>query len=311
MSEPVVSVLMAVHNGRPYLGEAVESILTQSFPSFEFIIVDDGSTDGSIVEIDWYAKQDSRIRVLSQSNKGLAAALNVGLSMARGKYTARMDADDVAYPERLSKQVARMAKQPNLVLLGGSFDYIDSNGGVLKQKVVTTDAVSLRRGLTEDRNQFCHPCAMVGREAVCNVGGYRTLVGKYAQDYDLWLRLSEVGSIANLAQSILGYRVHEGQVSVRNIVAQRHAAEVYKVLARQRRSNGCEDLRAAIMDVAKMRRKMMADVAGDCLNWSSLFYRMGNSYRARRMFIRAVLTSPFCPRVRNTMGRLSRGFLVK
>jgi glycosyltransferase involved in cell wall biosynthesis len=303
---PLVSVLMAVHNGARYLIDAVESILDQSLNAFEFVIVDDGSTDRSANILARLADRDSRILLRAQEQTGLAQALNHGLHAARGKYVARMDADDISYPDRLSAQVDRMESEPELVLLSASFDYIDSQGEVLKRKIVSTDSEILRRKLTEDRNQFCHPCAMMRREVVGKLGGYRTIVGSSAQDYDLWLRMAEVGGIANLAQPLLGYRVHEEQVSVSNIVAQRHAAEVYKALALQRRLTGYEDLSAAIEAVARKRKMVMRGVASDCIGWASLFSRMGSRHRAGRMVMKAVWSSPCSPQLWRTLGRLLR-----
>src|SRR5690625_2292310 len=125
---PRVSVLMAVYNGGEHLPQAVDSILSQTFSDFEFIIVNDGSTDDSQIVLDAYAKTDKRIRVLHQENTGLVGALNAGLEEARGEFVARMDADDVAFPDRLKEQVAFLDKNPSVGLLGARVITTNSQG---------------------------------------------------------------------------------------------------------------------------------------------------------------------------------------
>lgn len=128
MTTPIVSVVMSVFNGERFLREAVESILDQSFTDFEFIVVDDGSTDGSASILDSYQSYDARVKVHHHEHGGLIKSLNRGCSLAQAKYIARMDADDVASKDRLSWQVDFMEAHPEIGVLGGAVEWIDAMG---------------------------------------------------------------------------------------------------------------------------------------------------------------------------------------
>ena len=131
MSVPAVSVLMPVYNAQRYVAEAVQSILTQTMGDFEFIIIDDGSTDDSTRILRDWAQRDSRIRLVSRPNTGLCVALNEGLAMANGRYIARMDADDISLPQRFALQLEYLKTHEKLVCIGGSFLLIDAAGRML------------------------------------------------------------------------------------------------------------------------------------------------------------------------------------
>ena len=135
---------MAVHNAEAYLDAAVKSILNQSFTDFEFIIIDDGSTDGSRNKLGEYSRKDNRVRLISRANKGLTPSLNEGLKLARGQYIARMDADDVASPVRLGLQVQYLYDHPQVSLLGGAYELIDDAGRLLTTIVPPTDDATLQ-----------------------------------------------------------------------------------------------------------------------------------------------------------------------
>jgi glycosyltransferase involved in cell wall biosynthesis len=124
-SEPAISVLMPVYNTERYVAEAVESILAQTFRNFEFLIIDDGSTDRSLSILKRYAERDPRIYLVSRPNTGYVIALNEMLAMARGEFIARIDADDIALPERFEVQVAYLREHPEVVCLGSKVQFID------------------------------------------------------------------------------------------------------------------------------------------------------------------------------------------
>src|SRR5262245_23685731 len=136
---PRVTVLMAVYNGERYLAEAIDGILQQVWRDFEFLIVNDGSTDSSVEILQRYADQDSRIRLVMRENRGLTRSLHDGVLEAKGKLIARMDADDVSLPERLSRQVAAFDRDPKLVVCGSAHDCIDQNGSEWYPYVNPTD----------------------------------------------------------------------------------------------------------------------------------------------------------------------------
>jgi glycosyltransferase involved in cell wall biosynthesis len=209
---PLISVCMPVYNAKRYLEEAIESILGQTFKDFEFLISDDGSTDRSLAILKRYAAQDGRIRLWSRPNAGYVVRLNEMLHQARGDLIARMDADDVALPERFAQQVEFLRSHPEVDVVGGARENIDSKGRLL---FVHHEAESHDDMQSQFLNGFCpisHPTVMMRRRAVLAVGGYRTEMMP-AEDVDLWLRMSERGRLANLADVMVRYRIHESSVS--------------------------------------------------------------------------------------------------
>jgi len=214
--KPPVSVVMSVFNGERFLAEAVESILGQTFGDFEFIIVDDGSTDGSPRILHSYANGDSRVRIYHQPNQGLAHSLNRGCALARGRYIARMDADDVSVPDRLMWQVRLMEEYPELGAAGGWVEYIDNQGRVFGDLHCPLDNQSIRSDLYQLGCPLCHPATIMRKSVFLATGGYREPFLD-AEDYDLWLRFAEHSQLANLDRVVLKYRHHAGQVSDRRL----------------------------------------------------------------------------------------------
>lgn len=233
-----VSVLMPVYNGEQFLAEAIESILGQTFADFEFLIVDDGSTDNSPTILADYASRDPRIRVVTQANAGIVAALNRGLAECRSPLVARMDADDVSLPMRLERQMAFLAARPSVAVVGTAIQLISETGAAgpevhhpAAQQVI---ARRLRHG-----NCLAHPSVMMRRDVVMGVGGYREFL-RHAEDYDLWTRAAERHELANLPDCLLRYRVHGGQVSWAVAEAQVLGTLAVQALAQVRRRSGVE-----------------------------------------------------------------------
>jgi glycosyltransferase involved in cell wall biosynthesis len=226
-----ISVVTSVFNGEAFLGQAIESILDQSFLDFEFLVIDDGSTDSTPKIISNYAHRDKRIRVVRHDNRGRAESLNIGIGLASGKYIARMDADDVALPHRLEKQIEFMEQNPGVGVLGGAYDLINVNGDVINRVRPPLEDTEIR-SLMLRYNPMCHPTVVMKKDIALASGGYRAALLD-ADDYDLFLRMAERSKLANLQESVLQYRLHAGQVSVRNlkhqtfcVVAARYAASV-------------------------------------------------------------------------------------
>jgi glycosyltransferase involved in cell wall biosynthesis len=210
---PMISVLLPVHNAARYVAGSIESILGQTLGDFELLILDDGSTDGSLEVLRRYAGRDPRIRLTSRPNKGLAPSLNELIDRARGEYLARMDADDVALPERFERQVAYLRAHPECVLLGCRVRLIDPDGDPLcdwcnRQDHEALDAVFLRGEMS---TEISHPAIMMRRDDVLAVGKYREF--PVIEDVDLFLRLAERGRIANLPEVLLLYRIHAENIS--------------------------------------------------------------------------------------------------
>jgi glycosyltransferase involved in cell wall biosynthesis len=233
-ASPTVSVLMSVYNAERFVAEAARSILAQTYGDFEFIIFDDGSTDGSPAILKELAAADTRIRLTSRPNKGLTVTLNEALAQARGEFIARMDCDDIAMPGRFAAQVEALTANPELVCVGGWFQLIDGEGRLLTLLRVPTDDASIQRAALHGHGSICHPTAMIRHEALKKINGYDEQF-KTAQDLDLWLRLGEVGKLANVATNVLKFRLHESSVSETKRVEQRRSARLACERAWQRR----------------------------------------------------------------------------
>lgn len=225
---PLVSVLMPVYNAQRYLAAAVESILNQTLTDFEFLIVDDGSTDRSLKILQRYAQQDPRIRLISRANTGFVRALNEMLPLAQAELIARMDADDVAMPERLARQVAFLQHHPEVVCVGGAQDWIDEAGRFLLHHPEAEQDAEIQQLALTGQTPINHPSALMRRSAVMQVGGYDESMYP-AEDLDLWLKLGEIGKLANLRDTVLQYRQHHQSVSERMQVEQT-----------QQRRNACQ-----------------------------------------------------------------------
>jgi len=218
------------------LKEAVQSILGQTYADFEFLILDDGSTDNSAELVRTFA--DPRIRLICAPQSGLPVILNRGGTAARGRYLARMDADDVALPERFALQVAFLDAHPEVAAVGGQAVYLNPDGKIFGPLAKPLLPAEIRKALLEDA-ALIHPASMIRRAAWYAVGGYRPVFID-AEDYDLWVRLSEVADLANLPEVILQYRVHPGQVTVKRACRQQVYRLAVQASARLRQSNGLD-----------------------------------------------------------------------
>ncbi|MDY0281978.1 MAG: glycosyltransferase [Salinivirgaceae bacterium] len=204
---PAVSVLMAVYNGSRWLGEAIESVLGQTFTDFEFIIVNDGSTDDSLNIIQKYANQDSRIVLVSKENTGVADSANCGLHLANGKLVARMDADDICKPYRLHKQVAFLKAHPEVALVSGAMEYIDENGAVFGRTYPITSQAAIRHRILQHSNVIVQPAVTMRRDTAIDCGGYCSGL-TMGEDAHLWLKMIRKGYLlAVLPEPVIAYRV--------------------------------------------------------------------------------------------------------
>ena len=212
-SIPRISVLMTVFNGGRFLAESVESILAQSFPDFEFVIVDDASTDGSAAVLESYASRDPRIRLFCNSrNSGQTVCLNQGLEECRGDWVARQDADDLSHPRRLSAQWRELGRRPGLVLLGVNGRIINEAGAPVGLIHAPLSDGGIRWALPF-RNPFIHTGVLFRR---CRQDGAPVKFDpafRICQDWELWARLARDGEVANLVDRLVFYRHHAGSLS--------------------------------------------------------------------------------------------------
>jgi glycosyltransferase involved in cell wall biosynthesis len=205
---PLLSVILPAYNCRRYLGAAIASIAAQTHRDFEFLIVDDGSTDGSAAVIDHAAAADARIRVIRRANTGIVGALNDGLAAATGELIARMDGDDLAEPGRFAAQLAFFRAQPDCIAAGSAVWFIDPAGAVIDRYAPPLAHAAIEAELLRGNGgALIHPALLLRRDALVAVGGYRRQYDR-AEDLDLFLRLARHGTLANLATPLLRYRVH-------------------------------------------------------------------------------------------------------
>ena len=234
---------MPVRNGARFIDQAIDSILAQTFDEFEFLIIDDGSTDASMAIAARYAARDQRIRIMTLPASGIAVALNHGLVAAQARYVARMDADDISLPERLARQVAALDANPSVVVLGSNAEAIDA-AGVIVGRVQTPAAPEAIRLMLPRDNCMAHPTVMLRRAEVLAAGGYRAAFA-FCEDYDLWLRLAERHDLMNLAEPLLRYRYHDGQATHQAPERRRLGVLAAQFAARERRA-GRADPTAAL-----------------------------------------------------------------
>jgi glycosyltransferase involved in cell wall biosynthesis len=208
VSKPLISVILPVYNGQKYLNQAIDSILCQTYADFELIVIDDGSTDatGSIMG----AYRDPRIRYVRQENTGIGGALRHGCNLAGGTYFARMDADDICFPNRLEIQKKYLDDNPDTVLVSSAVVYIDDSGNAIGRSFPYTSDSVIRKKL-QTMNPVCHPGVMMRTEAYKKSVGYLDI--QPFEDHILWLSMSRTGKLHNFRFPLLYYRVLEDSAS--------------------------------------------------------------------------------------------------
>jgi glycosyltransferase involved in cell wall biosynthesis len=215
---PKISVLMAVYNGAVYLREAIDSVIAQTYRDFEFVIVDDGSSDESVRIVRSYC--DPRIKLhVARTNKGQTTALNVGLRLCEGEYIARMDGDDVCRPDRFARQVAAFDADPELGIVGSAVWIVDGRGRTLDFSPQPESDAAIRF-VSLTRNPFHHPTVMIRRSVLAEHQLEFDERFQANQDFELWTRLLPVTRAANLSQALLRYRIHGSNISVKRLAEQ-------------------------------------------------------------------------------------------
>lgn len=289
MSAPRVSILMPAYNAERYLDRAIASMRRQTFEDFEFLIVDDGSTDGTLGIIEAHARQDARIRHVSRPNTGYVQALNEMIGRARGEYLARMDADDVARSERLARQVAVLDACPDVVAIGTAACFVDPSGNPMAEARHPTQHEDIdRHNLRGDEGTaLFHPSVTMRSAAVRALGGYRKDFWP-AEDLDLWLRLAEIGRLANLEDVLIDYRFHLQSTGHLHLVRQREATHRVVQAAAQRRGLPPPPPLPAAEAAAEQ-----GDAAHHHRRWAWWALHSGFTSTARRNALRAVWHAPF------------------
>lgn len=243
---PEVTVLMTVYDPRlDQLQAAVDSVLAQSHPNFEFVIIDDGSRDKTIVaQLDAWVSADPRVRVYHEPHRGIAASANLGIRLAHGEFVARHDSDDWSEPNRLVFQAAYLKSHPEIALAGTDTQGHSADGRPLWRLRLPHTPPELLAELWE-RNPFVHGSTMFRRQTALDIGGYRDQF-PCAGDYDFLWRLTEAGGAVNLDTILYHYRFTNGSISSRRALDQARSHKAAKVLAAWRRRGEVEDVSSAL-----------------------------------------------------------------
>ena len=212
----MLSVLMPAYNAAAYIGEAIESTLAQTVRELELLVIDDGSTDGTGNVAREYARSDPRVRVVSQPNAGIANTLNAGLEMLASEWVFLMHADDVMMPNRLERQLAFLAQNPDVAVASSLVHYINASGAVIgRGRSPLVDRAAVDRAVARgELIAFNHPACVLKRRVILEVGGYRQAFWP-AEDCDLWGRVVERGHrVAVQGEYLLKYRIHASSASI-------------------------------------------------------------------------------------------------
>ena len=250
-NRPKISVIMPVYNGEGYLKDSILSIVNQTFNPFEFIIVDDCSTDGSFEIIKDFACQHDVIKVIRNNLRlGHTKSLNKALRLARGEYVARQDADDISLPRRFEEQMKFFKTNPKTALLGTSIYIIDKNGRILDKKI----ASKLPWESLHKSNGFFHGSVIFRKAVVDELGGYNELF-EMAEDYELWLRIGKRHPIRNLPSKLYAWRIHKNNVSL----TKRSKEFLFTILARKTSASATKNDELTNL-VAKCKPKVMYSI---------------------------------------------------
>ena len=239
---------MPVYNVSHFIKEATESVLKQSFSNFEFVIIDDGSTDNSLSILNAYAQMDKRIRLVSRENKGISYTRNQLVKLAKGKYIAWMDADDISLPNRLEEMLCWLENNLDYVAVGCKAILIDSKGAnICKWKApLSHDAID-QCHIAGNGGAIVFPSSIMLKQALIDVGGFvEELVG--AEDLDLFLKLAEIGKIANIDNVLYKYRQHLKSISYRQ--SEKIRKDNYNAIKQAYRRRGLMMPKTSVLDMA-------------------------------------------------------------
>jgi glycosyltransferase involved in cell wall biosynthesis len=296
----VVSVVTPVYNGGLYLAECIKSILSQTYSDFEYIIIDDGSSDGTWGVMEEYAGKDRRIILIkNEKNMGQANSMNIGIKNAKGEYIAVMDSDDIAEPDRLKKQVDFLNNNKDYGGCGTLQSYIDKKGDTLsineppKEKGDVTD-------LMKNSCQLSHSTCMFRHDVLDEVGGYRESFER-GQDYDLFLRISEKHRLYNIPEVLLYQRFSLERATISDRKRQMGYSKLALYLAEQRHQNGQDVLQLGDTEKFKdLKRRIFGsqllprwiELSSNYLYWAHRMYHRGPIGYARRLAWKSIRYNP-------------------
>ena len=213
---PIVSILLPFHNSEKFIAESINSILDQTFADFELICIDDGSTDHSLAVVQELQRKDHRIKIIQQDiNCGIANSLNCGIKAVKGQYIARIDADDIAFPNRLSTQKTYLDTHPDIQLVGSQIMGINQHGRKLKLPISLATQPSALAFISLFTAPFTHPSIMARAEVFKSFPYSESSEHEYMEDYELWQRMLFAGVKAtNIPEPLLAYRLHGKSITI-------------------------------------------------------------------------------------------------
>lgn len=281
------SVLLPIYNAETYLRSAVDSVLNQTFEDFELLLLNDGSTDNSEAIIDDFITKDSRCRKLSWPNQGLIKTLNQGINESKGTVIFRMDADDICIPDRFAKQLAYLDKHPDVVAVGSRVLLIDSESLPIVEfaEKISHDDIDTAH-FNGSGGAIVHPAAAIRKSALLEIGGYRDAY-PHAEDLDLFLRLAEIGQLANMSEVLLHYRQHALSIGY---------AKRAEQLASARAAVGDAVLRRGLRDsiqAANLKDFKTPGLIDIYIKWGWWSLLGNNPKTARKYAFKSLITNPF------------------
>ena len=303
---PTVTVLMCAYNSAPYVEETVRSVLGQSFRDYEFLAFDDGSSDGTADVLERLASEDDRLVVHRRPHGNYVEKLNEGLALARGRYIARHDADDVSLPDRFALQVAELDRRPEVVCVGSRMIETDSFGIELSVTDHAPDHETIDAQLMQGNGWAVpQPAAMFRREASRALGDYRRQFVS-TEDLDLFLRLAEVGELANLERPLVRYRRHPSSVNSTRAAEQRE--KVWQIVREARVRRGHRDPDAGGpggLEALAIRQPPPLELL-ERWTWNAL--RRGEKKAARRHALSRLRQAPLSPTSWRIVACATRGW---
>lgn len=225
MNNPLVSVILPCYNAEDFIEASIKSIMDQTYSNLEIIAIDDCSTDNTFSILQILSKNDNRIKILqNEKNAGLVSSLNNGIINAKGKYIARMDADDISLPQRIERQIKFMEQHVDVALCGSDYLTINSKNKEIGKISFPSENEEIKAALLFT-NAFAHPTVVIRKEILERCGPYEEGLVP-AEDYELWIRIAENYKIANIPAYLLKYRVHESNLTLTKKENQKHAFEI-------------------------------------------------------------------------------------
>ena len=287
-NEIIVSIVISTYNTEKFITESIDSVLNQTLKDIELIVINDGSTDSTIDIL--LSFNDPRLVLIDQENQGLTKSLIKAAKLAKGRYLARQDADDVSLLDRLEKQVDYLEKNKDVALVGVQSIQIDEDGGAIGKTDLLREYDDIMENIPIS-NQFVHGSIMMRRSAYEAIGGYRGEF-KYSQDYDLFLRISEQYKVENLPDFLYKSRHNRNMVSLTHKEDQLYFSECARVLASQRANGDIDQLdKKGILPIVK-RNENSNHILNYHRHLISSFLRKGDVVKVRKHAIMLLKIRP-------------------